>query len=222
MLTIRDLSKSYKSNLILENINLTLNKKSMYFLMGKNGSGKTTLIKCLLGLENYSGEIRFSEEKFDKKKRKVFSIYDDIPLYSDLSGFQNIRLMTPNFEALKIDEIVNWGLLSKQKLKETVKGYSLGERKKLAFIAAIISKPEYLIIDEISNGLDVETLETLKQFLIEQKKQTLIIATGHHFEFYESIIDKLLILNNRSIEHLNNFKQGDNLYEIYKEHISGR
>lgn len=113
------------------------------------------------------------------------------------------------------------GLLTDQKLKEYVKNYSLGERKKLALIAAILNKPRYLIIDEISNGLDIETLESLQEKLNDLSHHSLILATGHHFEFYENIVNELLVLNVGTITHISNYKKGgDKLYEIYKQYIT--
>ena len=196
MLAVSNLSKGYKtdrSNLILSNVNLELVNDRIYFLMGKNGSGKTTFIKCLLGLENYKGIITYGNSKLHEIRKNIFAIFDDIPLYNDLNGFQNIRLMLPDTAMYDKDFILDQKLLTKEKLKERVKGYSLGERKKLAFLAAIISKPTYLIIDEISNGLDVETLEFLKEYLSELKKHTLVI--GKCFKRWRHVQNCIFMLN---------------------------
>jgi ABC-type multidrug transport system ATPase subunit len=220
-LIINGLSKNYKITNILENIDLKLINNRIYFLMGKNGSGKTTFIKCLLELENFKGNITFGNNYFKEIRNSVFSIYDDIPLYNELNGYQNIYLMLKDNIKFDKNEILELSLLSKHKLKEKVKGYSLGERKKIAIISALLCRPKYLIIDEISNGLDIETLEILKESLLNLKQDSLILATGHHFEFYENIIDELLILHNKSIIQISDYKNGgENLHDIYKKHFS--
>jgi ABC-type multidrug transport system ATPase subunit len=221
MIEIDNLSKSYPNNPIFKGVVSVLPDNRIHFLMGKNGSGKTTFIKCLLKLESYEGNILFSGMPLQMIRNEVFVIYDDIPLYQNLNGLQNINLMLEDRARYDIGAILGLGLLSEKKLKVKVKEYSLGERKKLALIAAILKRPQYLIIDEISNGLDVETLETLKACLGELSLHSLILATGHHFEFYENIVDELLVLHDCTITHIKDYgKGGEKLHEIYKKYIS--
>lgn len=221
MIEINSFSKSYLRKKVLNNINLKLLDNRIYFLIGKNGSGKTTFIKCLLELEKYNGKILFSGKKLDLVRNDIFVIYDDIPLYDNLSGFQNIHLLLNCNNKYNKLEILDLKLLTQKKLEEKVKNYSLGERKKVALIAAILKKPKYLIVDEVSNGLDVESLEIIKKCFEKLRSNSLIFTTGHHFEFYEQIIDELLILNDCTISQIDNYKKGETkLYEIYKQYIS--
>ncbi|NLK97653.1 MAG: ABC transporter ATP-binding protein [Epulopiscium sp.] len=221
MIEVNNLSKSYSNTPILKNVSLTLNSNRIHFIMGRNGSGKTTFIKCLLGLEHYEGTITYGGKVLEDVRKGIFAIFDDIPLYNDLNGFQNIRLMLSDKKFFDKNYIAELGLLSDKKLKENIKNYSLGERKKLALIAAILNNPKYLIIDEISNGLDIETLETLREKLNVLRQNSLILATGHHFEFYESIIDELLVLNAGTLTYISDYRKGgDKLYEIYKQYIA--
>lgn len=221
MVSVRELSKHYASNVVLNNINISLSDKSIHFLMGKNGSGKTTFIKCLLNLEEFSGSIMYDGKALNNIRSSVFAIFDDIPLYSNLTGFQNIRLMVDSDEKFDITRITQYGLLSHKKLKERVKHYSLGEKKKLSLLAAMLINAQILVVDEISNGLDIESLETLKECLRELSKSSLILATGHHFEFYEQIIDDLLVLHNGTIIQITDFQKGGvTLHEVYKQYIA--
>ena len=112
-------------------------------------------------------------------------------------------------------------LLTHKKLKECTKNYSLGERKRLSVICAILRKPKYLILDETSNGLDIDSMEILQQQLMLLKEISSIFATGHHFEFYNSLVDNLLILNNRTIHCVDEYRKGSSsLYELYKKYIN--
>lgn len=221
MIKIKNLYKDYNNKTVLNNINLDLNKNCINFIMGKNGSGKTTLLKCILGLDRYKGFISFGGCTLQSIRNKVFAIYDDIPLYSEMNGIQNVFLMLDVNNKYNITNLLEINLLTEKKLKEKVKDYSLGERKKLVLIAALLSNPEYLIIDEVSNGLDIDTLEIVKNCLITLKHKALVIATGHHFEFYENIIDNLLVIHEGNITEIKNYKErGENLNDIYKKYIN--
>ncbi|MCL1935536.1 MAG: ATP-binding cassette domain-containing protein [Defluviitaleaceae bacterium] len=218
MININNLNKKYSSKIVLDNINLKLDNNKIHFLVGKNGSGKTTLFKCLLGLEKYEGDIFYNELSLVNVRNKINIIFDDVPFYNNLNGYQNIKLLTIESKEMYSDKLI-LDLLTNKKLTEKVKNYSLGERKKLAIICSIILKPKYLFLDEISNGLDIETSDILKNILTDLKKDCLIIATGHHFDFYKDIVDDLLILNNGNINHLIDYKKnGDNIYDIYKKY----
>lgn len=140
MIEINSLTKNYASEYVLNNITLQLSDNNIYFLMGSNGSGKTTFIKCLLSLEAYNGIILFSGSGFHDIRHEVFPIFDDIPLYNDLNGYQNIRIMLGNSASFHKNEVIKLQLLTDYKLRQLVKNYSLGERKKLAMAAAIIFK----------------------------------------------------------------------------------
>ena len=221
MIKIRGLTKKYKSNIIFSNVSLNLTERCVHFLMGKNGSGKTTFVKCLLDLENYLGEITFDGNTLREISNTVFPIFDDVPLYNELSGIKNIRLMVDNNKTWRTEDICDFDLLSSHKLNQKVKNYSLGERKKLLIICAMLNKPKYLVLDEVSNGLDIEALDILKKHLIDLKQAVTIVATGHHFEFYGSIVDNLLLVKNGAIEIIDkNDKGDDTLYETYKRHFS--
>ena len=101
-----------------------------------------------------------------------------------------------------------------------MKDYSLGEKKKLALIVALLQKPKYLFIDEISNGLDAETLEILQENLKKLKKESLILVTGHHFDFYEKIIDELYIIRDNTITHIIDYaKGGETLHDFYRKYL---
>ncbi len=210
MIKIENLTKTYRNNIIFEQVNLLLEDSKIYFLLGQNGSGKTTFIKCLLGLEKYQGNINYSPN-FPKN---IFAIYDDIPLYENLNGYDNIRLFagTNFYHKQTVDAFQG---LSPSLLSKKVKYYSLGEKKKLLIIAALLTKPQYLILDEIANGLDVDSLKWLKNQLNIHKKECLILVTGHYLEFYEQLLDEIIIIHKKSIYKTE--QGGNNLHELYEK-----
>lgn len=210
MIKIENLTKTYGNHMIFEQVNLLLEDNEIYFLLGQNGSGKTTFIKCLLNLEKYQGNIKYSQNS----PQNIFAIYDDIPLYENLNGYDNIRLFagTNFYHKQKVDAFQG---LSPLLLSKKVKYYSLGEKKKLLIIAALLTKPQYLILDEIANGLDVDSLQWLSKQLNTQKKECLILVTGHYLEFYEKLLDEIIIIHKRNIYKMK--QGGNNLHELYEK-----
>lgn len=218
MIEFINVYKKYGKNNLFDNVNFKISNNSFAFIMGANGEGKTTLFKCLLNLERFQGNILFDGKKFNKVIKNIFAIYDDVPFYMNLTGFQNIKLISYKKFSLEYIERNLKTLLSIDKLNKKVSTYSYGEKKKLAIIIAILLKPKYLIIDELSNGLDFETISWLKENIKSIFNQSTIIATGHQFEFYEDIIDELFIIKNKKIILLEDRVGG--LGNVYKKFIS--
>lgn len=221
MIEIDNLTKYYGKRVILQNINLQIPDHKIIFIAGRNGSGKTTLLKCLLNLEQYKGTIRYNNQPLDEIREDLFVIYDSSPLYSNLTGVQNIKLLTRS--NITTDSIISqhYQMLSKEILKKKVKTYSFGQRKKLSLIIALINKPKFLFLDEVSNGLDYESLNELQILLRELTLTTTIVAIGHNFEYYSPIIDELILINDNSALHISDYQsrgKGD-IGELYTEHI---
>lgn len=207
MIEFIDFSKKYGHDIIFSDTNLVLEGPKTYFILGRNGSGKTTLLKCLLGLENYNGTIKHPYSG----QQGIFPIFDDIPLYLNLNGYDNLRMFTgKTYNKERIDTLQS---LPRHLLKKKTQYYSLGEKKKLLMMVAMLKQPSCLVMDEIANGLDQESLEWLLSCIGELKKSCLIIATGHYFEFYEKILDALIVLGDKNILQLECGKES--LYEIY-------
>lgn len=210
MIEITNFSKKYRNTTIFTNINILLEDQKTYFILGKNGSGKTTFLKCLLGLENYSGTISF----IPLENHEIFPVFDDIPLYPTLSGYDNIKLLAGKvYNEYEVNKLRG---LSKNILRKKVQYYSLGERKKVLMLAAMLKKPHYIILDEIANGLDLDSIEWLITCIKVLKKDSLIIATGHYFEFYEKILDEIIVLNDNKMLKIKHGKE--KLYEVYKQY----
>ncbi|PQP83089.1 ABC transporter ATP-binding protein [Paenibacillus sp. PCH8] len=224
MITISKLSKEYKKQVVFNNIELQIPENKITFISGPNGSGKSTLLKCLLNLENYHGEIKYNDQPLEKVREQVLVVYDNSPLYHNLTGLQNLELLS-NQTSNKIHEknhnILMPHFLKPEILKNKVKSYSLGQRKKLSLMIALVTKPKYLFLDEASNGLDHDTLIDLKIILETLSGDTTIVAIGHHFEYYTSIIDDLILIHDQSAIQIKDFKlqEGEGLNDIYKRYI---
>ena len=217
MISISNLKVKYNTNIIYDNVSIEIPQNGISFLMGKNGAGKTTLIKCLLNHMYYEGKIYINNHLYIHDKKDVFVIYDDSSLYKNLSGLNNIILFT----GLKKDEIFKYSdlFLSRELLRKKTKTYSYGERKKLLLIIVDIIRPRLLVMDEVSNGLDYETMLSLKRKILEWGKQSTILLTGHQFEFYSNIVDRVYVIkNNKTIQCIQK-EEKCTLEEIYEKAI---
>lgn len=218
MIRFDSISKMYAKKHILSNVSFEIDEKKISFIMGENGAGKTTLIKCMVNLEAYEGKITYNNKLYENVRDKCFVLYDDCPFYSNLSGWNNLFLLSENriakAEVVKVAE----RYLDRQVLSSKVKKYSNGQRKKLGIILLELLNPKYIILDEISNGLDYLSLKELKVRIRQWSLNSTIIMTGHQFDFYNDLIDDLFLFKDGDIKKESSFSKGVNkLEEIYDE-----
>jgi ABC-type multidrug transport system ATPase subunit len=199
VIRIRGLSKSYRGYPVLIGVNAEVARGEIAFLMGKNGSGKTTLIKTMLNLETFHGDVTYDGRPLSEVYGAIGVVFDDAPVYRSLTGYQNIEVLCARRVDAKSLRNHARKFLSDRDLGRRAGRYSYGQRKKLALATALLGEPEYLIMDEVSNGLDYETMEWLKRELRERAGRTTILLTGHQFDFYDAIVDRVLVLKEGAI-----------------------
>ena len=218
MIEVKNISKYYKKRLLIDNCSFNINDNKFTFILGVNGIGKTSLFKCLLNLEKYKGEILYDKSELKNVIGKVFSIYDDSPLYLNLSGMQNIKILTNNIKNLDLIDDV---LISNLDLTKKVKFYSYGQKKKLSIIIAIILQPKYLIIDELLNGIDYDTISWIKKNLKLIFKNTTIIGSGHQLNDYTHMVDEIFVFKDKQLVKVDLEIEGKDLEVIYAKFIKG-
>ena len=225
MIKLKNFGKSYNKNIIFNNVEIEFPSKKITFIMGPNGAGKTTLIKSIFKLEEYDGEIRFNENlNIDDIRKSCLVIWDDCPFYTNLSGIKNLLIYAEKHVSKQYIKNIALKYLDTDLLKRKIKSYSYGQKKKLALVLIDILNPEIIIMDEISNGLDYDTMLELKKYLVEISKDRTIILTGHQFDFYNDIIDNLVILKNHNLIQISeNFKNsGEKLGDIYENELHSK
>lgn len=221
MIECKKLHKEYKNKSIITNTNITILDNKVSFIMGKNGAGKTTLIKCLMKMESYDGSITFDGKDVDVTREECLVLWDDCPFYIELNGLDNLDIFCENKVSKNKLKHIAENYIGAELLKAKVKTYSYGQKKKLALVMARILKPKYLIMDEISNGLDYESIGMLRDELEELSKTSTILLTGHQFDFYNSLIDDVFIFQDKSIVlYKRDIKNtGERLEKIYDDKI---
>ena len=102
MLKWENVCKRYDKE-ILKNLNVEFNENKINYIYGRNGIGKTTLFKCIVGLEDFEGKIEGLPER-----EKIYYIEEGNPLYNNLSGMDNIKLLTSKYNNNEIFNISRW------------------------------------------------------------------------------------------------------------------
>ena len=191
MLEIKDITFRYsrRAPLILDNINLTLEKGEIGILLGKNGSGKTTLFKNILGIEKpESGSISYDGKdllRLSRRERAGYIAYvpQDIQ-FGDLTVYDTVlmgRMAYFGLRAGKEDEKITEEVLNDMGLTElasrNANELSGGERQKIAIARALVQEPKLLIFDEPTGNLDIANEQLI---LKEAKEKGIGILTSLH------------------------------------------
>jgi len=200
-LKVENLTKSFDSKNVLNDISFSVKKDEVFSLLGPNGAGKTTMIRLILDiLKPDSGEIKLFGENFSEeikgrigylpeegglyKKTKVF---DCIKYFASLKGMENIDS--------KIDYWLKKMNLQDYKAKN-IQELSKGMQRQLQFIISIIHNPDILILDEPFYGLDPLNKKLIKDILLELKnKGTTIILSTHQMDEVERMCGRILMIN---------------------------
>ncbi|WP_176545142.1 ATP-binding cassette domain-containing protein [Bacillus sp. AFS041924] len=188
----------YPSKKIFKGMSFKAHSSSITYLAGENGIGKTTWIKMATGrLKPLSGSITFGGKSIYEVREKIAVVLDEPPVYENLNGYENLIALSgirklDNKIKLELEENLK---LDKFLMNTKAKGFSLGQRHRLAFAAALIRKPRYLILDEPTIGLDPFSWELIKlQLQTMAKNGATILITGHDFEQISEIAENIVII----------------------------
>jgi len=189
----------------IDGLNLSISEGEVYAFLGHNGAGKTTTLRLLLGLlEPNKGNITVFGNNPIKDGNAVRSIcgvlsedvglYEPLTVYDNLLYYADIYGMSRVDSNKRIDELLSrFELFDKKGL--VIKGFSTGMKKKVALIRAMLHRPQILLLDEPSNGLDPVSTTDLRNMLSELAKEhgTTIIMTTHNLEEVQKMCDKISI-----------------------------
>jgi ABC-2 type transport system ATP-binding protein len=186
----------------LTNINLQVNRGDIYGFLGPNGSGKTTTLSLLLGLlKNQRGAIHILDKDLQHHRQeilcKVGSLIENPSLYNHLTAKENLEVYREIYGASKprLHEVLKIAGLSDTGNK-TVKQFSLGMKQRLSLALALLPKPELLILDEPTNGLDpagILELRSMIKRLSEEEGMTFLISS-HILSEVEKMVNRIGII----------------------------
>jgi len=191
-----------KNELVLKDINLKIEKGTIYGFLGPNGAGKTTTIRLLLGLLiPSSGNIQLFDKSLATDSLKIFknigAMIETPSLYEHLTGFDNLQITRKlkNVSNKRIDQVLEIVKLTDAS-KTRVKAYSLGMKQRLGLALSLLSEPELLILDEPTNGLDPQGMIETRELLFKLNKDfgTTILISSHLLSEIEKIVTHLGII----------------------------
>ena len=203
-----DLYKKFGKKEILKGISLEANEGDILGFIGPNGAGKTTTIKLILGLQSItSGSVKINgfdiQKDFTKAIQKVGTIVENPDLYMYMSGYENLKMISNLYSGItkeRIDEVVKFVGLE-NRIKDKVSKYSLGMRQRLGIAQAILHKPNLLVLDEPTNGLDPEGIKQIKDLIVKLAKEEnmAVLISSHNLLELESFCTKVTIIKNGEI-----------------------
>ncbi|MHB8035955.1 bacitracin ABC transporter ATP-binding protein [Clostridium botulinum] len=200
-----NLTRKYGTTAVVDNINMNIKKGEIYGFLGRNGAGKTTTLRMIMGLiYPTKGEYELFGKKMGDREvlGRIGAIIETPGFYPNLTARENLdihrRLMgIPNKEyvdeALEIVGLTNYDIKKKK-----VKKYSLGMKQRLGVARALLHKPELLILDEPTNGLDPVGIKEMRETLLDlnKKKEITILVSSHILGEIQQLATKIGIIHN--------------------------
>jgi len=213
------LSKSYRSTEAVRGLNLSVRRNRITAFLGRNGAGKSTTIKMLLGMIRPSAgsgtvlgkQITDAGENCELRKRVAY-VAEDKPLYGYMTVEQTVRFVGSFYSDWRADIAKKLLQDYELPLRREVKLLSKGMRTKLALLLAFARRPDLLILDEPSEGLDPVGIEHLLQTLVAHSAEGVsIFFSSHQIAEVERVADQVCILDrgcllvDASLDHLRQF-----------------
>ncbi len=200
----KGLSKSYGDKQVVRDVDLKVPKGCVYGFMGPNGAGKSTTLKMLLGLVKAgSGEARIAGKEMNPKNRleilkETGSLIESPSYYGHLTGRENLEIVRTLKGApeKEIDQVLKLVRMERQQNKKA-REYSLGMKQRLGLAAALIGRPELLILDEPTNGLDPAGIQEIRELICELPKRMgiTVLVSSHLLSEMDQMADYVGIIN---------------------------
>ncbi len=209
MLEVKNLRKSYGSDLVLHDISVALAEHEVKVLIGASGSGKSTLLRAINLLEGIDdGQILLDGHDItavkvnpDEIRAQIGSVFQSFNLFPHLNVLQNITLAPRKVHGVSKDEAEAnaMQMLGRFGLADKAKQYpdllSGGQQQRVAILRAVITKPKVLLLDEVTSALDPILIAEVLALISELKGEgmTMMIAT-HEMGFAKRVADQVLFL----------------------------
>jgi ABC-type multidrug transport system ATPase subunit len=195
-IAVEQVTKRYGEIVAVNQVSLQVAGGQVYSLIGANGAGKSTLIRMIIGVtEPDEGKVFIYGEDLARRdpqtRRHIGYLPEELILYDRLTGHEYLELVAglKGARAAQITEELEFFELKHAESK-LVGGYSLGMKKKLGLAAAMIGRPDILVLDEPLNGLDVEMMRKLRLRIAgERDAGRALLISSHVMSFVERVSD---------------------------------
>lgn len=225
LLELKNVSKVFDDNVVLNNIDIEIEKGKFYSILGPSGSGKTTILRIMAGfMEPTKGEVIFEGKNISKlpaNKRNMNTVFQNYSLFPHLNVYENVsfglslkklneKVITKKVsEALKLVQLENF----EGRMIDELSG---GQQQRVAIARAIVNEPEILLLDESLSALDMK-LRKQMQYELRQLQQNLgitFIFVTHDQEEALAVSDEIIVVNDGIIQ------QSGTPIDIYDEPVN--
>jgi ABC-2 type transport system ATP-binding protein len=203
MIQLTNVVKKFAGRLAVDDLSFNVPRGEIFGLLGHNGAGKSTAIGMMLGqVWPTSGEVKVCGHDIQSNRgaalMQVGAIFETPVFYDYLSGTRNLEILStytaPTSKA-RIREVIEWvGLTGREQFK--VRTYSHGMRSRLALAQALLPKPELLILDEPSDGLDPEGIHEMRKTILRLQSELglTILLSSHLLNEVEQLCTRIAVL----------------------------
>ena len=215
VLDVLNLCKSYGNHLVLDDISFSIRENEIVGFIGPNGAGKSTLMKCLCGLIHMdSGNVTICGHDIQSQREKALShqasLIESPGLFFNMTGYENLEIFASlkNVSKDKLQQMADYTRIADY-LKKPVSSYSLGMKQRLALSIALLSSPQFLMLDEPMNGLDPSGVFELRKELrkmVDEYGMSLLISS-HQLNEIEKIADRIIYIENGKIKEVEKQEQ---------------
>ena len=224
-LKVQNLSKSYGDKQVLKDISFTFESGKIYGLIGRNGAGKTTFFDSLNGNFLLDSGMFFLDSNVLTKDNIGYVISEAIvPEFLTAKEFLTFFLQIHQKEVNEkiLSEYFSMVQISLQDQNKLLKEYSKGMKNKIQILINMVNQPDVLLLDEPLTSLDVVVQEDMKKLLKSYKKDHIVILSTHILELALDLCDRILILNNMTLEevekkNLNTKKYKDKIIQMLRD-----
>src|SRR5690606_6264424 len=202
-LEVRNLCKSFGKLKAVDDVSFSVRPGEVFGLIGRNGAGKTTTIRMMMNVFGPdSGEIRYAGKRVGEDFRRIVSylpeergLYKKMKVIDLLHFFLEIRGLTPQSVQGRMDDYLGRFSLDDRR-QARIEDLSKGNQQKVQFIAAVLSDPEVLVLDEPFSGLDPVNTALLKDMVLELKQAgKVIIFSTHLMDVAERMCDSIALIH---------------------------
>ena len=223
MVEIKNLSKAFGDNIVLDNVSMQISERENVVVFGKSGTGKSVLLKCMVGLlDPDAGEIyidgksvlKISLNELNQIRKNIGFLFQSAALYDSMSVRENLEfplIRNFNFSAKEREGKVK-RVLEKISLEEAIDKMpaelSGGMRKRIGLARTIITEPKLILYDEPTTGLDPITSKEISHLIIDLQEDlnvTSIIVT-HDLTCAKIVADRAIVLRDAKIMYEGNLK----------------
>ena len=200
-IVLENVTKVIRGNNVTDNVSVVFESGEIIGLKGVNGSGKTMLMRLIAGLIlPTGGRILIDGEELGKDitfPRSIGILIENPAFLDSYSGFKNLQMLA-SIKGVVGDDDVR-AAIERVRLdpddKKKYRKYSLGMKQRLGIAAAVMERPDIVILDEPTNALDSDGVEVVKEILREEKKRgALVIISCHDFETLKSLSDRMYLI----------------------------